>query len=400
MTQRLYYDDAYLREFTARVTHRSERDGSPAVALDRSAFYPAGGGQPGDHGRLNNVAVIDTQADEASDLVWHILESPLAEDDVHGAIDWMRRFDFMQQHHGQHLLSAAAARELGARTLAVHLGESICTVDLDRDGLTSAHIAALEDASNAMIWADVPIHARFVDPDALEQLTLRKPPQVHARIRVVSAGDFDHSACGGTHPRRTGEVGCVVIRRWERYKGGTRVEFVCGGRALRDYRIKNNLLLDLAARLSVGISELPAAIDRVRTAEARARAALERAEERLLDLDAQALIDSAERIAGVPVVVAAFDDRSLDRLRGLARCITARGAIALLGGGGDKAQLVFARPPGVTHDMAMLVRESAAILGGRGGGRPEAAQGGGPHVTQLDKSLWAALARIRGTTDH
>ncbi len=395
MTQRLYYDDSYLREFTARVTHRSVRDGSPAVALDRSAFYPAGGGQPGDRGRLNNVAVIDTQADESSDLVWHVLESPLAEDEVRGAIDWARRFDFMQQHHGQHLLSAAAAR-----TLAVHLGEAICTVDLDRDWLADAQIATLEDATNAMIWANVPIQARFVDPAELERLTLRKPPQAHARIRVVSAGDFDHSACGGTHPRRTGEVGCVVIRRWERYKGGTRVEFVCGGRAIADYRTKNRVLLDLAARLSVGISELPAAIDRVRTAEERARAALERAEERLLDVDAQALIDAAERIAGVPVVVAAFDDRSLDHLRGLARRIAERGAIALLGGRSEKAQLVFTRPPGVTHDMAALLRESAAVLGGRGGGRPEAAQGGGPDATRLDESLQTALARIRGTMDH
>lgn len=393
MTQRLYFDDAYLRSFTARVTQRGRWQGHPAVALDRSAFYPEGGGQPGDRGTLNGVPVLDTQADAAG-TVWHVLAAPLEADEVHGAIDWSRRFDYMQQHHGQHLLSAAAEQVLGARTRSARLGEEHSTIDLDRDGLNAADMAALEDATNAMVWADVPILARFVSAKELSTLRLRKPPQAHARIRIVSAGDFDHSACGGTHPRRTGEVGCVAIRRWERYKGGTRVTFVCGGRVVRDLRNANRLLLELAGRFSVGIAELPAAIERLAAAEAHSRTALERAEARLLDLDVQHWLTHAERIGETPVVVAAFEDRSLDYLRSLARCIAERGGIALLGLRATAAQLVFARPPTLAHDMSALLREAAALLGGRGGGRPDAAQGGGPNVACLDQALQHARDRL------
>lgn len=393
MTQRLYFDDAYLRSFTARVIQRGWWQGQPAVVLDRSAFYPEGGGQPGDRGTLNGVAVRDTQADAAG-MVWHVLAAPLDADEVHGTIDWPRRFDYMQQHHGQHLLSAAAEQVLGARTRSARLGEEHSTIDLDRDGLNAADMAALEDATNAMVWADVPILARFVSAEELSTLRLRKPPQAHARIRIVSAGDFDHSACGGTHPRRTGEVGCVAIRRWERYKGGTRITFVCGGRVVRDVRNANRLLRDLAARFSVSPAELPAALERLAAAEAQSRAALERAEARLLELDAHHWLTRAEPIGATPVVVAAFEDCSLDYLRNLARRITEHGGIALLGLRATPAQLVFARPPTLAYDMSALLREAAALLGGGGGGRPDAAQGGGPNVAYLDQALHLARERL------
>jgi alanyl-tRNA synthetase len=392
--ERLYFDDAYLQSFTARVTNQRRDNGEPAVALDRSAFYPEGGGQPGDRGTLNGVAVLDTQADAAGE-VWHLLAAPLDAVEVQGQIDWTRRFDFMQQHHGQHLLSAAAEQYLDARTIAVHLGDEACTVDLSLPSLSLEQAVEIEERTNQMIWADVPVLARFVTSTELNALKLRKPPQAYERIRIVSAGDFDHSPCGGTHPRSTGVVGSVVLRRWERYKGGVRVEFVCGARVIHDYRTKNRLLGMLAAELHVGQTELPAAIERLRTTEHTQRKALEQAEERLLDVDAQALLSTAEQVQDVPVVVYACTDGTLDRLRALGRRIADHGGVALLGLHGDKAQLVFTRAAHLRYDMGALLKPAALIVGGRGGGKPDAAQGGGPDSTRLEEALAAAFAQLK-----
>lgn len=398
-TERLYFADPYLQTFTANVVQRGTWADHPAVVLDRSAFYPEGGGQAGDRGMLNDVAVIDTQSDE-QDRVWHVLAAPLESDHVEGRIDWSRRWDLMQQHHGQHLLSAAFESLCDARTVSVHLGEEVCTVDLATPDLTIEQVAAVEERTNAMIWANAEINARFVTPEELQSLSLRKPPQAYERIRIVSAGDFDHSPCGGTHPQRTGEVGSVVIRRWERYKGGVRVEFVCGGRAIRDYRTKNRLLAHLAGDLHVSQAELPAAIERLRAAESMQRKALEQAETRLLDIDAATLLAPAEQIGGVAVVVQTFENRSLDNLRLLARKIAEGGGVALLGLRAEKAQLVFSRADGLPYDMGALLRTAAQLVGGRGGGRPEAAQGGGPDVARLDEALQTALAQLRSQAEE
>lgn len=402
--ERLYFDDPYLQTFSATVTQQREVDGRIAVALDRSAFYPEGGGQPGDRGTLDGVAVLDTQSD-VGDEIWHMLAAPIQGREVRGQIDWSRRFDFMQQHHGQHLLSAACEQQLDARTVAVHLGAEVCTVDLAHPGLTAEQIAEIETLTNQMIWANATVLARFVTPEELSTLSLRKSPQAYDRIRIVSAGDFDHSPCGGTHPRQTGEVGSVVIRRWERYKGGVRVEFICGGRVLRDFRLKNRVLSTLATELHVGQADLPEALARLRVAEERQRKALEQAEARLLEVDARALLVDAERIGGAPVVVATYTDRTLDQLRLLARFIAEAGGVALLGvqtgaapdGAGAKAQLVFARAVALSYDMGALLKTAAAVVGGRGGGRPEAAQGGGPDVACLDQALQTALDQLRQT---
>ena len=384
-TIRLYYDDPYLRAFDARVVARAVRDGMPAVALDRSAFYPEGGGQPGDHGTLDSIPVLDTQADDG--LVWHMLGGELTADAVTGEIDWTRRFDFMQQHHGQHLLSAAFEQLCNARTVSAHLGETGCTIDLDRLDLPLEQIVAVEELANRVIWEDHPVRARFVTGAELSALPLRKPPGNFERIRIVSAGDFDHSACGGTHPRRTGEVGMVVVRRWERRGDVLRTEFVCGWRVLHDYRWKNTLIQRLAGDLSVGASDLPAAVERIRAAAERSRRSLAVAQEQLLVHEAAALLLEAPRVGDAPLVARVFEDRDLEQLRRLARLIAEGGGIALLGLAGAKAQLVFARAEHLPDDMGRILREAAAIVGGRGGGRPEAAQGGGPDGARLEEAI-------------
>lgn len=393
ITERLYFADAYLTEFSANVVARADRGGRPAVALDQSAFYPEGGGQPADAGTLGGVAVLDVQAEDG--VVWHTLAAPLAGEVVRGEVDWARRFDHMQQHHGQHLLSAAFERLLGLKTVSFHLGAASATIDLAAGALAAEQVAAVEDLTNQVIWEDRPVLARFVSAEELARLPLRKPPQVDGPVRVVSVPDFDNSACGGTHPRATGGVGLAHIRRWERRADVVRVEFLCGGRAARDLRWKNAAIGRMAGALSVGAEEVEAAAARVREAEERARKRLEQAGERLIGYEAQELIARAELVGIVRVVRQAYADRGLEDVRALAKTISAGGCVALLGLRAEKTQLIFARAEGLALDCGRLLRDTLAGFGGRGGGQPTLAQGGLPDAGRLDEALDAALERLR-----
>ena len=393
ITERLYFADAYLTQFSAQVVARGQRGAKPAVALDQSAFYPEGGGQPADTGALAGVQVLDVQAE--GDLVWHTLAAPIEPDLVQGQVDWARRFDNMQQHHGQHLLSAAFEQLYGLKTVSFHLGAAVATIDIAAPALAPEQLAAVEDLTNQVIWEDRPVLARFVTPEELVRLPLRKPPQVQGPVRVVSVPDFDHSACGGTHPRATGGVGLAHIRRCERRGDTTRVEFVCGGRAARDLRWKNAALGRLASALSVGADELDAAVARVREAEQRARKRLELAGEQLIAFEAQELVARAERVGALQVVRQAFADRPLDEVRALARAVAARGGVALLGLRAEKTQLIFACGPGAPADCGALLRQTLAGFGGRGGGQPTQAQGGLPDGARLDEALGTAAVLLR-----
>lgn len=392
-TERLYFTDAYLREFSARIVARGEHGGHPAVALDQSAFYPEGGGQPADAGTLNDVPVLDVQAEQG--VVWHMLERPVQDDVVQGVIDWSRRFDHMQQHHGQHLLSAAFEQLFDLRTVSFHLGAAASTIDLAGTALTDVQAVAAEELTNQVIWEDRPVLARFVTADELALLSLRKPTSVVGPIRVVSVPNFDHSACGGTHPRTTGGVGLLHIRRWERRSDVLRVEFLCGGRALHDLRWKNATFGRLTTELSVGADELEATIMRVREAEERARKRLAVVGDQLIAHEARELSMLADLAGIVRVVRRSYDDRSLDEVRALAKAIASHGCLALLGLRGEKTQLVFARAEGLEVDCGALLRATLEQYGGRGGGQPALAQGGLPDAAQLDAALRAAFERVK-----
>ena len=393
INERLYYADSYLRHFSAHVVARADRAGKPSVALDQSAFYPEGGGQPADTGTLDGIAVVDVQVEDG--VVWHMLAQPLAGEVVQGQIDWSRRFDHMQQHHGQHLLSAAFERLYELRTVSFHLGVASATIDLAASALTAEQIIAAEDLTNQVIWEDRPVLARFVSAEELAQLPLRKAPQVSGPVRVVSVPEFDHSACGGTHPRSTGGVGLAHIRRWERRAGVVRVEFVCGDRAVRELRWKNAALARIAGALSVGAEEVEAAVTRLRDAEERARKRLQNLGDQLIDYEAQDLIAHAELVGSVRVVRRAYADRGLEEVRALARAISAGGCIALLSLRAEKTQLIFARAEGLALDCGKLLGETLAPFGGRGGGQPALAQGGLPDAASLEEALDAAVERLR-----
>jgi alanyl-tRNA synthetase len=394
---RLYYADAYLREFDARVIERLTWNSRPAVILESTAFYPTTGGQPHDTGTLNGVDVIDVVERESDGAVVHVLAGELQGDTVHGEIGWARRFDHIQQHTGQHILSQAFTVALAADTVSFHLGAEVSTVDLNRVSLSEDQLDKAEALANEVVFSDRSVRARFVDREELATLPLRQPPQVAGPVRIVEVAGFDWSPCGGTHCRRTGEVGLIKIVRAERRGAETRVHFLCGERALADYRRKNRLVLDLAARFSVGDWELTDAVERL-SEEARANRKQVRAfQEQLLDYEAAALVAGAEKLGGARVVRRAYTDRTVDEIRHLAQRLTAEpGVIALLGQGsvGGKAQLVFARSADLPHDMNVLLRTACRAVGGGGGGRPNFAQGGGPDGARVEEALAAAWEQI------
>lgn len=392
-SQRLFWLDPYLSQFEARVVATTLFEGRPAVTLDRTAFYPTSGGQPHDVGYLNDRAVIDVI--EIDGQIVHILSAPLTESAVSGAIDWERRFDHMQQHTGQHLLSAAFEQAFDAHTVSFHLGELTCTIDIARRELDSATAREVESAVNAVILANRTISAREYSPEEAVSLALRKAPPAHERIRVITVAGFDRCACGGTHVRAAGEVGLVHLRRWERRKDQTRVEFLCGWRALRDYAQRDAALQVAALELSVGSQELQEAIVRLASAAEEARREAEHLRTRLLDAELPQFVAQAEALGPWRLVCRRLEGYDAGNMRYLANKLVAQpGAVALLAVDQPSPQLAFARAEDVPYDMGELLRQATAPFGGRGGGRPHMAQGGGVPAADLDAVLAGARALL------
>ena len=388
MTQRLYYADSYLREFDATVLDSHPRNGQIGVVLDRTAFYPTSGGQPHDTGTLNNLPVIDVLEDEADRIV-HVVADRL-QGTVRGTVDWLRRFDHMQQHSGQHILSQAWVRALGAQTRAVHLGGEVSTLDLDRPELSAEAVASAEDLANQIVFEDRPVLVREVDEADLVSLELRRPAKKHGRIRVVEVEDFDRSACGGTHVRRTGEVGPIKIRRWERFKGGIRVEFYCGWRALRDYRWKNALTLELASQLTVKDAEVLGAVSRLAGQLRDRDRVLADVQDRLVDLEArQRLAQTPGPLHVVAAVVPEWTTAMVTALAG--RLAKAESTVAVLGT--SEGHLVIARSADLDLDAATLLTQIVQQHGGRGGGRPAYAQGSVP-TPRITEAVEAARREL------
>lgn len=394
MTLRLYYDDPTCREFSTRVCDQRATERGLAVRLERTAFYPTSGGQPHDTGVLNAVAVLDVWDDDAG-AIWHLLARPLEGDAVVGQIDWTRRFDHMQQHTGQHLLSAVCASELNAATVGFHLGATASTIDLDtgaRPALTWDGVARIEARVNQIIFEDRPVTIHNVSPEALGDIPLRKPPTVTGIVRVIWVADCDASACGGTHVQRTGEVGLLKVTGLERYKGGTRVTFLCGGRALTDYARALSLLRTVGGALSVGQDEIPAAVARLQEDLKTTRRLLHQTQGELLQYEAARLWAETPEVAGYRCIVAYWADRDFAAARAIAGQLRERPHTVLLLAVAEAqgVRLVCARSDDLpTVDAAALLRALTVRLGGRGGGSPTLAQGGAP--LQPVEAVLAAL---------
>jgi alanyl-tRNA synthetase len=388
---RLYYDDPARLEFDATVTEATAVEGRPGVVLDRSAFYPTSGGQPFDTGWLGDVRVLEVLEDEAGQVV-HVLEKAIeAGRAVHGRIDAERRLDHMQQHTGQHILSAALDRLSRARTVGFHLGADVSTVDLDVP-LSPEALAAAETEANRIVWEDRRVAIRTVSEAEAAALPLRKEPERTGALRIIEVEGYDLSACGGTHVSRTGSIGLIAILSGERLRGGTRVEFVCGGRALRQMRVYRDAVAGCIRSISVAPSDLPAAIARMQAEAKDQRKAIKDIQERLAGYEAAALAASAELLPdgtrGVVRVVDAADPGVLKAMA-LAICAQPGFRVALFSSSTPRLALI-ARSKDVKADVSAVLRALFTEFGGKGGGRPDLAQGGG-----LEGPEESLLARAR-----
>jgi alanyl-tRNA synthetase len=368
VTRRLFYEDQYLREFSSRVIRRLEIAGRPAVVLEATAFYPTSGGQPHDTGSINGARVVDV-VEEGEEIV-HVLDRAFDGDEARGTVDWARRMDHLQQHHGQHLLSEAFVRAADAETSSFHLGEETCTIDLASDRVTPAHAAAAEELANDIVMGNREVSIFWATREEVAKLPLRKPPSVEGKIRVVRAGEFDCSACCGTHPRRTGEVGPILVLGLEKFKGGTRVSFVCGRRALAWARRDVAILRAAGAKLSSGRDDLEAAVERVLGERAASHKSLQAIEKELAGYVASSMSEK--------IVSKIFENRGLKFLQAVANEIVATpGRIVVLGGTGETSSLVLARSKDVAIDLKPIAAEAFQMIQGKGGGSPQFQQGGG-----------------------
>jgi alanyl-tRNA synthetase len=377
MTERLYYTDPYCASFDATVVLTLAHEGRPAIILDRTAFYPTSGGQPHDEGTLGGARVLDVIDLEDGSIV-HVLDSALAPNaTVHGEISWARRFDHMQQHTGQHVLSAAFDHLFGNRTMSFHLGADVATIDLAKEAAPDA-IAAAEREANRIVWEDRAIGIRFATEEEAASMPLRKEPARGGTLRLIDITDFDLSACGGTHVARTGAIGIIAVSGWERFRGGTRVSFVCGGRALRLFRSYRDSISGSIRTLSVLPEELPAAIERVQNESKDLRRTVKTLQESLASHEAARMVAAAPVVGSTRVVVQALEGWDAQGLKSIATAMTAGDSVvAALFTNSTPMLVVIARSRNQSVDANAVLKELVQQFGGRGGGKPDMAQGGG-----------------------
>lgn len=395
MTERLYYEDSYLKEFKAKVLKKIKIDNRPAVVLDETAFYPTSGGQPYDKGVIQDVPVVEVVED--NDEMIHILKEELNEkinSRVVGKIDWNRRFDHMQQHSGQHILSAAFEKLWNADTVSFYLGDEICTLDIMKDNITSEEVKKAEILSNDIVLENKPIKVYFVNQERANELNLRKIPPQKEDIRIVEIKDFDICACCGTHCGTTGEVGLIKILKWEKRGVKIRLDFICGKRSLKDYYWKNELIKNISNKLTIKDTELGETVERMLEERKETRKELREFKEKLQEYEAKRLIDeSSIRDDGIRIINKVFEEKNFQEARGLVqKIINLNDSVVVLAGiknkgEGEGAKILFACSRVLEYDMNGLIRETGKFIEGRGGGAPNFAQAGGKKTEGIEDAL-------------
>jgi serine/threonine protein kinase len=368
-TRRPYYGDSYTWQFDATVVEASSHASEPIAILDASYFYPTSGGQPHDTGTLGSTKVVDVRVRESDGAIIHVLDAPIEAGALPAVIDGVRRFDHMQQHTGQHILSQAFLRVANAATIGFHLGVESVSIDLDASALSDAAISNAADVANQLVSANVDVRAWFPSAAELTSLALRKMPDVDGPVRVVAIGDFDFSACGGTHVARSGEVGLLSVLRTERMKRGMRVEFLAGHRARADYARKHATIRELSATLTCAPAEIVDAVAKLSGAVIESRRALAMYRERDLDEEAVRLGANARDAGSLKIVRSSWGDRSIDDVKGLALRLTSDPSVVVLFGvTGSRTQLIFARSENVVADLKPAFERALATFGGGKGG--------------------------------
>jgi len=408
MTDRLYYHDSFLYDFEAEVNEVLDSP-RPALILDRTAFYPTSGGQVFDTGSITTAANEKVKVTEVADAedgrVVHYIEAERDFDKaalqpgtrVHGQIDATRRRDHMQQHSGQHVLSAAFLRLYNLPTVSFHMADDYCSIDLDTPTLTQKQIESAERLANEIILENRPVDIRFVSREEAAKLGLRKVPVTDRdELRIIDIRDWDLSACGGTHVAQTGQIASVLLRKAEKVRQGWRVEFVAGQRAVSTARRDFTTLTETAALFSAHIYDLPQqaqkSLDEVRSW----RKQWEHAQEELAAAQATTLLAETPEINSRRIVVQTLSDREMNFVKLLAQKLTrlSPSAIALLATTSPQPSLVFAQSAGQPFDMGALMKETMAKLGGRGGGSKDLAQGGLTSADGIADTLTALATKL------
>lgn len=391
----MYLNDSYIKEFYADILNVVKKDGNIAVVLNRTAFYPEGGGQPSDTGLIGNCNV--SYVYEEDGLIYHIInKEPDCLENLRCSIDWDRRFDNMQQHCGQHILSAAFEKLLKGATVGFHLGSEYVSVDIAIDSLSPDDALKVETMANDIVFKNLPVRYHYPKPEELSNFPLRKAPSVQDNIRIVEVDGFDFSPCGGTHPKLTGDIGLIKIIKWEKYKNSTRVEFLCGKRALQNYYWKNNYINEISNILSSKDLEV---LDNIKKCTAELNAAerqVKLLKDKVLSYEASELYSLSDTINGTKVVKQVFADRDFKEITSLAGKIAKNASvIALLGLKSQNAQMVFARSSDVNIKINDLFKEVLPLINGKGGGNPQSAQGGGPDISNLESALDSAYIILK-----
>jgi len=409
LTERLYYNDPTLLQFDATVTGVEDRGEQAVVTLDQSAFYPTSGGQKSDTGLLYAMAngsrlrVIDVQEQEESGELVHLVECPPGwlrpGVQVRGEVNSARRRDHMQQHSGQHVLSAAFERLFGFATVSFHMGDESCTIDLATGKLTAEQVAAAERLANEAIFEDLPVAIRYATPEETRAMGVRKIPAAgREKLRLIDIRDFDLNACGGTHVRSTGQIGGIVLRKTEKVKQGVRVEFVCGLRAVATSRRDFQALTEAGSVFSSHLWDVGHQALKLLEEVKSGQKAQHRLLEEIAELQAADLLRRAEeRPAGTgqKFLMQFFADRNLEFIKLLAlKLVRLEKAAVLLGCGSNQPSLVFAQTSGLANDMGSLMKETTQKLGTRGGGNRDMAQGGARDVASAEQALREAASKL------
>jgi alanyl-tRNA synthetase len=392
MTERLYYHDSSLRAFDARVISCEQEGERWKVILDRTAFYPTSGGQPHDVGKLNGIPVVEV-ADDAEKKVVHYTSAAIPVGAVHGEIDWARRFDHMQQHTGQHLLSAAFIELFHFPTVSFHLGQEASTIDLEAPSVVPRHLEEAERRVNEIIFEDRPVVIRFGTAEELEEAGIRKKVEREGMLRAIEIVGFDRQPCGGTHLERTGQAGLLLIRKLERRRELWRVEFVCGLRALEAARGDFAALTRAALLLSCGLPDVPDVLAKLIQKARESNSAAMSLEKRLAEYEGREML--AANPPGTPqaprIITAALEEASFVYLQHLASALVRQGGVIALIASRLTGHVMFAKPADSPGDMNAVFREVAKEFGAKGGGGQNQAQGSVAEPAKVE----AILARAK-----
>lgn len=388
MHQKLFYEDPYITTFSAQIGKQTtDEAGRRYVVLNQTAFYPTGGGQPFDTGTLNGVAVTDVE--EMNGEVRHFVEKEV-EEEVHGEINWVRRFDHMQQHAGQHILSAAFEDTFAYKTVSFHLGQDVCTIDLDISLLDEAEAREAEAYANSIIQTNHPIETKWVNKEELAQYNLRKEVSVAEDIRLVIIPDVDYSGCGGTHPASTAEVGAISILKWEKQKNHMRVHFVCGNRVMEQLHEKQKVVQGLTNILNVPQVDLVDAANRLVLQTKEYEKTVDELNSRLLSYEAKELLQSADTIDNQKVVQLISNEYGMKEIQKLAKTILSTDpsvVVFLISEKENKLQIVCGRGAELELDMNRALKEVLPLINGKGGGKKDFAQGGGEAIRSAEEIL-------------